>query len=209
VKPKAFCAALALLVVGSYGDAAEPVSGISQCTTGGVKFKPFNVSFKPKRCYLIDNEAKFKEVLQEMGWSLTALPQVKWSDELAIVDAGDAPYGNAAAKCVGITADAAKKSAAFRWAWEQKVTPSASQTRERRSDDKDGGPARSADGKTLGEQVKDDLKRIPSEAKEKALAVGEDFKKFPSPMPKRQAVVASVSRKLLAADAALECKVDK
>jgi hypothetical protein len=194
-----FCAAaIGLCLIAFESGAADPASSMKQCAVGPVKMN-WKV-WKANRCQVFDSAEKLKEGLEKMGWS-TELPRIDWSKEAAVVDAGEAPYGNAVATCDGVFLNEQTKKTQFRWKWqEQKVASSASASTPR---------ANTASGEPLGDQVKDSIKQIPKDAVDKMKAVGEDFKKFPSPIPGRVALVASFPKELLAKTPKLECRTQK
>jgi hypothetical protein len=191
----------ALCIAASSAHAAE-ANSMKQCIIGPVKLE-WKV-WKAKRCLVIDKEAKFKETLQQLGWS-EKVPQIDWAKNAAVIDLGNNPYGNAVAACDGVYADQQAQKTVFRWKWEQRIASASSAAGPKDGANTQGGPP----DQTFGDQVKESAKRIPQDAVEKMKAVGEDFKKFPNPVPSRAAVIASFPKELLTKAPAIDCRMQK
>lgn len=190
--PLAVCAALA----------AESPNQLKQCVIGPVAFK-MDFSFKSKRCYLAQDESKLRANLEVLGWKGEQHPKLDWAKEVAVVDVGDIPYATAVPACEGVFAEAGNKATLVKWKWREHVVPS---TASARSAPK---PAPVNDERSIKEKVKEEFANYPTEAKEKLNAIGEDFKKFPSPMPKRYAVIAIFPKHVLAKAPSVKCLVEK
>lgn len=180
--------------------AAEPGDVASQCVVGSVK-----LSWKPvKRCIVFDNEAKFKATLEAWGWGTQALPSINWLKEVAVVDSGNNPYGNAVASCTDIHADAGKKTLTLRWGWQQKVEPSSvSRAKTNKA------PDPSAQDKPIMDKAKESVTSVATDAKQTIKDIVDDSKKFGSPIPKRAAVIGVFAKALLSAKPAVDCVVEK
>ena len=183
--------------------AAESGDAASRCVVGGVK-----LSWKPiKHCLAFDNEAKFKATLDAWGWGEQALPPIDWSKEAVVVDSGNNPYGNGVASCSGVAADPGKKTLTLRWGWQQKVEPSAAARKKGGAETK--GQDAAANDKTMGEKAKESVVSVATDAKQAVKDIVEDAKKFPSPIPKRAAIVAVIPKELLSGKPGVECVVQK
>ncbi len=195
----ALCVAVCALPV----FAADPVDVASQCAVGNVK-----LSWKPiKRCIVFDNEAKFKTTLEAWGWGTQPIPAIDWSKDMAVVDSDNNPYGNGVATCRGLSSNPAKKSLTLRWDWQQKIEPSAASRRKDSTEAK--APDPNAADKTMGEKAKESVTSIATDAKQAVKDIVEDAKKFPSPIPKRVAVIAVFSKALVSAKPAVDCIIQK
>jgi hypothetical protein len=197
-----FIIATAILRIATSSVQAAESNSMKQCIIGPVKLE-WKV-WKAKRCLVIDKEAKFKETLQELGWS-EKVPQIDWTKHAAVIDLANNPYGNAVAACEGVYADQDKQKAVFRWKWVQRIASPSSTPGAKDGAIVQGGAA----DQTFGDQVKESAKRVPQEAVEKMKAVGEDFKKFPNPVPGRAAVIAAFPRELLTKTPAFDCRMQK
>lgn len=173
----------------------------SQCSVGRVK-----LTWKPvKRCIVFENDAKFKATLDAWGWATQPVPVVNWSKEAVILDSGNNPYGNGVASCSGVRTDESKKKLTLTWGWKQVITPSAStrskgESRTAESDSKD---------KTIGDKAKESVSNAVTDAKQAVNNIVEDAKKFPSPIPKRAAIIAVVPKEFLSAKSIVDCVVEK
>jgi hypothetical protein len=181
--------------------AAEPANSLNKCTIGGVSLKS-TFKFVMKRCLVFQEEAKFRETLEQMGWDMNALPSVDWSKEAAVVEAGERPYPKAEAACVGVYGDAKQQKATFRWAWQERAAATAAEPAPA-----EGKP--STDKKPMGEQMKDSVKAVGQDVVKTGKQIAQDFKQFPNPLPKRQAVIATFPKALLAHGVKMECSVQK
>jgi hypothetical protein len=183
--------------------AAESGDAANRCVVGGVK-----LSWKPiKHCLAFDSEAKFKATLDAWGWGEQALPPIDWSKEAVVIDSGNNPYGNGVASCGGVVADPGKKALTLRWGWQQQVEPSAAARRKNEAETK--GQDAAANDKTIGEKAKDSVIGVATDAKQTVKDLVDDVKKFPSPIPKRAAIVAVISKDLLGGKPRVECIVQK
>ena len=184
--------------------AQESANMANQCIVGAVK-----LSWKPvPRCVVFDNEAKFNATLNAWGWDPKQKPKVNWARDVAVLDSANNPYGNAVAACNGLFTDAQKKTGTLRWAWRQNNPPSAAAAREK-ANAKAPKPDPAADDKRIGDKVKESVTQVGSDAKQGLKDVVEDFKKFPSPIPKRAAVVATFPKDLLGKTPKVDCVMEK
>ena len=168
--------------------AEEPASIASQCVAGSVK-----ISWRPsKRCTVFDDQVKFKVAMDALGWEIAAPPKIDWSREAIVFDSGDNPYGNAIPICTGLFADGTKKTATLRWACKA---------------DKAGPPP--ANDKPIIEKAKESFSNVPEEAKQKLSDLTEDMKKFPSPIPKRAAVIAVFPKAMKGNYVKFDCVIQK
>jgi hypothetical protein len=192
----AFCLAACAVSV----SAAEPGNVASQCVVGSVK-----LSWKPvKRCIVFDNEAKFKATLDAWGWGTQAMPAINWSKEVAVVDSGNNPYGNAVAGCNEIHADTGKKTLTLRWGWQQKVEPSSvSRAKTNKA------PDTNAQDKPIMDKAKESVTNVATDAKQTMKDIVDDSKKFGSPIPKRAAVIGVFAKELLSTKPTVDCVVGK
>ena len=182
--------------------AEEPASIASQCVAGSVK-----ISWRPsKRCTVFDDQVKFKVAMDALGWEIAAPPKIDWSREAIVFDSGDNPYGNAIPICTGLFADGTKKTATLRWAWKENVVPSAA-ARAKAKADKAGPPP--ANDKPIIEKAKESFSNVPEEAKQKLSDLTEDMKKFPSPIPKRAAVIAVFPKAMKGNYVKFDCVIQK
>ncbi len=183
--------------------AAESGDTSSRCVVGSVKSQ-----WKPiKYCLAFENEAKFKATLDAWGWGEQALPSINWSKEAVVIDSGNNPYGNGVASCSGVTADSGKKKLTLRWGWQQKIEPSSAARKKNDAESK--GRDAAANDKTIGEKAKESVVSVATDAKQAVKDIVEDAKKFPSPIPKRAAIVAVIAKDLLDAKPSVECIVQK
>lgn len=184
--------------------AQESPNMANQCIVGAVK-----LSWKPvPRCIVFDTEAKFKATLDAWGWDPKRMPKVNWTRDMAVVDSHNNPYGNAVAHCAGLFTDARKKTGTLRWAWQQNNPQSAAAAREKTNADAPK-PAAAEDDKKMGDKVKESVTDVASDAKQGLKDVVEDFKKFPNPIPKRAAVVATFPKDLLGKTPKIDCVMAK
>lgn len=184
--------------------AQESAIMASQCTVGSVK-----LSWKPvPRCIVFDNETKFKATLDVWGWDPKQTPKVNWARDVAVVDSHNNPYGNAVANCAGLFTDTKTKTATLRWAWQQNNPRSAAATREQANAEAPKPDAAQED-KKIGDKVKESVTNVASDAKEGLKDVVEDFKKFPNPIPKRAAVVATFPKELRGKTPKVDCLMAK
>ncbi len=180
--------------------AATPGDVSSQCVIASVKLQ-----WKPvKRCIVFDNDAKLKATLDVWGWGSQPIPAINWSEEVAVLDSGDNPYGNGKASCAGIFAGAEKKHLTMRWGWKQEIVPSASSSRA-----KADAPDPNAKDKPIIDKAKDSVGAVVTDAKQAVKDIVEDAKKFPSPIPKRAALIAVFSKALLANKPKVDCVMEK
>jgi hypothetical protein len=194
----------ALLVITTSAAAQESKNMANQCIVGAVK-----LSWKPvPRCIVFDNEAKFKTTLEAWGWDAKQLPKVNWSKESAVVDSHNNPYGNALANCEGLFTDSQKQTATMRWAWLQNSPKPAAVAREAAKSDAPKADA-AKDDKKIVDKMKESVTDVATDAKQGLKDVVEDFKKFPSPIPKRAAVVAIFSKELLGKSPKVDCVMQK
>ena len=183
--------------------AAESGDAASRCVLGAVKLQ-----WKPiKHCLALDNEAKFKATLDAWGWGAQALPAINWSNEAVLIDSGNNPYGNGVANCSGVVADPGRKKLTLRWGWQQNVEPSSASRK--KNDAESIGPNAAANDKTLGEKAKDSVTSVATDAKQAVKDIVDDAKKFPSPIPKRAAIIAVISKDLLGSKPSVDCVVQK
>ena len=170
--------------------AAESGESASRCVIGAVKLQ-----WKPiKHCLAFENEAKFKATLDAWGWGEQALPPINWSKE-------------AVASCSGVSSDSGKNKLTLRWGWQQNSEPSAAARKKKDTESK--GQDAAANDKTIGEKAKESVMSVATDAKQAVKDIVEDAKKFPSPIPKRAAIVAVIAKELLGAKPAVECIVQK
>ena len=183
--------------------AAESGESASRCVIGAVKLQ-----WKPiKHCLAFENEAKFKATLDAWGWGEQALPRINWSKEAVVIDSGNNPYGNGVASCSGVSSDSGKNKLTLRWGWQQNSEPSAAARKKKDIESK--GQDAAANDKTIGEKAKESVMSVATDAKQAVKDIVEDAKKFPSPIPKRAAIVAVIAKDLLGAKPAVECIVQK
>jgi hypothetical protein len=196
---------LAALLGTALAAAAQDSANVAnQCIVGAVK-----LAWKPvPRCIVFDSEAKFKATLETWGWDPKQMPKVNWAKDIAVVDSANTPYGNAAAACEGLFTDAQKKTGTLRWAWQQNNPQSSAAAREKaKADAPKPDPAK--DDKKITEKMKDSVTQVGSDAKQGFKDVVEDFKKFPSPIPKRAAIVATIPKDLLGSKPKIDCVMTK
>ena len=184
--------------------AADSGNAAHQCVVGEVK-----LSWKPivKHCVAFDSEAKFKATLDAWGWGAQPLPAINWSKQAVVVDSGNSPYGNGVASCNGVVSDSGKKSLTLRWGWQQKIEPSAAARTKNDAEAKARSPG--ANDKSIGETAKESVTDLATGAKQTVKDIVEDAKKFPSPIPKRAAVIAVIPKALLSSNRNVECVVQK
>lgn len=175
----------------------------TQCVVGAVK-----LSWMPvKRCIVFQDEAKFKATLDAWGWGAQSIPAINWSKQAVVLDSGNNPYGNAVATCSGLFSAAGKPALTLRWEWRQNIVPSSVSRAKTNADAKakDSG----ADHKTIGDKAKESVVSVATDAKQTAKDIVEDAKKFPSPIPKRAALIAVFPKELLSAKPEVDCVVHK
>ncbi|MDQ3259277.1 MAG: hypothetical protein M3Q00_00590 [Pseudomonadota bacterium] len=193
-----------LLGAAAVASAQESANMATKCIVGAVK-----LSWKPvPRCMVFINATKFKATLDAWGWDPKQTPKVNWRRDVAVVDSANNPYGNAVAVCVGLFADAEKKRGTLRWAWQQHNPQSAAAAREKAKAETPAS-GRAADDKKIVDKVKESVTEVGSEAKQGLKDVVEDFKSFPSPIPKRAAVVATFPKDLLGKARKVDCVMEK
>ncbi len=174
-----------------------------QCLVGAVK-----LSWMPvKRCIVFQDETKFKATLDAWGWGAQPVPAINWSKQAVVLDSGNNPYGNGVATCGGLFSDAAKSMLTLRWGWKQNIVPSAATRTKANTDAK--AQASGADDKTIGEKAKESVANVATDAKQTVKDIVEDAKKFPSPIPKRAALIAVFPKALLSAKPTVNCVVEK
>ena len=174
-----------------------------QCLVGAVK-----LSWMPvKRCIVFQDETKFKATLDAWGWGAQPVPPINWSKQAVVLDSGNNPYGNGVATCGGLFSDAAKSALTLRWGWQQNIVPSAATRTKANADAK--AQASGADDKTIGEKAKQSVANVATDAKQTVKDIVEDAKKFPSPIPKRAALIAVFPKALLSAKPNVNCVVEK
>lgn len=184
--------------------AQESANKANQCIIGSVK-----LSWKPApRCIVFDNQAKFKATLEAWGWDPKQMPKVNWARDMVVVDSHNNPYGNAVATCAGLSTDPQKKTGTLRWAWQQNNPQSAAAAREKANAEAPK-PDSTAGDKKIGDKVKESVTDVATDAKQGFKDVVEDFKKFPNPIPKRAAVVATFSKDLLGKTPKVDCVMAK
>lgn len=172
-----------------------------QCLVGAVK-----LSWMPvKRCIVFQDETKFKATLDAWGWGAQPVPAINWSKQAVVLDSGNNPYGNGVATCGGLFSDAAKSTLTLRWGWQQNIVPSAATRTKANADAK----AQASDDKTIGEKAKESVANVASDAKQTVKDIVEDAKKFPSPIPKRAALIAVFPKALLSTKPNVNCVVEK
>lgn len=176
----------------------------NQCVVGAVK-----LSWMPvKRCIVVQDETQFKATLDAWGWGAQPIPPINWSKQAVVLDSGNNPYGNGVATCGGLFANTTKSALTLRWGWHQNIVPSsASRTKTNAASKKasDSG----ADDKTIGEKAKESVADVAADAKQALKDVVEDAKKFPSPIPKRAALIVTFPKALLSAKPTVNCVVEK
>jgi hypothetical protein len=178
----------------------EPGDLASQCTIASVKLQ-----WKPiKRCIVFDNDAKLKATLDAWGWGTQPIPSINWSKDVVVLDSGNNPYGNGVASCAGVFADAEKKNLTMRWGWKQEIVPSAAATRA-----KADAPEPSAKDKPMMDKAKESVSNVVTDAKQTMKDIVADAKKFPSPIPKRAALLAVIPKELLANKPKVDCMIEK
>jgi hypothetical protein len=179
--------------------AAAPGDLASHCAIGSVKLQ-----WKPvKRCIVFDSEAKLKATLDTWGWGEQPLPAINWGKDVAVVDSGNNPYGNGVASCGGVFADADKKNLTMRWGWKQDIVPSSASRAKADASDPN------AKDKPIMDKAKESVGAVVTDAKQTMKDIVDDAKKFPSPIPKRAALIAVIPKELLANKAKVECVVEK
>ena len=172
-----------------------------QCLVGAVK-----LSWMPvKRCIVFQDETKFKATLDAWGWGAQPVPPINWSKQAVVLDSGNNPYGNGVATCGGLFSDAAKSTLTLRWGWQQNIVPSAA-TRTKASAD---AKPQASDDKTIGEKAKESVANAATDAKQTVKDIVEDAQKFPSPIPKRAALIAVFPKALLSTKPNVNCVVEK
>ena len=174
-----------------------------QCLVGAVK-----LSWMPvKRCIVFQDETKFKATLDAWGWGAQPVPPINWSKQAVVLDSGNNPYGNGVATCGGLFSDAAKSALTLRWGWQQNIVPSAATRTKASADAK--AQASGAEDKTIGEKAKESVANVATDAKQTVKDIVEDAQKFPSPVPKRAALIAVFPKALLRAKPNVNCVVEK
>lgn len=192
---------IVIFCVAAFAVPAIAADVASSCAVGGTK-----LSWKPiKRCIVFENDAKFKATLDAWGWGTQPLPAINWSKDAVVLDSMNNPYGNAVAICNGLHADAAKKTLTLRWSWQQNVAPS-SVARAKAEPNK---PDPNAKDKPIMDKAKDSVTDIVTDAKQTMKDIVDDAKKFPSPIPKRAAVIGVFPKELLAGKPTVDCAVEK
>ncbi|MEO6024757.1 MAG: hypothetical protein ABIP64_16935 [Burkholderiales bacterium] len=182
--------------------AEQPASIASQCVVGSVK-----ISWRPsKRCTVFNDQATFKAAMDALGWQVAVPLKIDWTREALVFDSGDNPYGNAIPICTGLFADAAKKAATLRWAWKENVVPSSTARAKAKADKAE--PSATSD-KSIVEKAKESFSNVPEEGKQKLNDLVEDMKKFPSPVPKRAAVIAVFPKPMQSNFAKIDCAIQK
>ena len=184
--------------------AQESANIANQCIVGSVK-----LTWKPvPRCIVFDNEAKFKATLSAWGWDPKQTPKINFAKNMAVVDSANNPYGNAHANCAGLSANTQNKTGTLKWAWQQDVAPSVAVAREKAKAEQPK-TASTGNDKKISEKAKESVMDVASEAQQGLKDVAEDMKKFPSPVPKRAAVVAIFPKDLLGKSPKIDCVMDK
>ena len=182
---------------------ADVANRADQCLVGAVK-----LSWMPvKRCIVFQDETKFKATLDAWGWGAQPVPAINWSKQAVVLDSGNNPYGNGVATCGGLFSDAAKSALTLRWGWQQNIVPSAATRTKANADAK--AQASGVDDKTIGEKAKQSVANVATDAKQTVKDIVEDAKKFPSPIPKRAALIAVFPKALLSAKPNVNCVVEK
>lgn len=179
--------------------AAEPGDLASQCTVGSVKLQ-----WKPiKRCIVFDNDTKLKTTLDLWGWGKQPIPSINWAKDAVVLDSGNNPYGNGVASCAGVFADGEKKNLTMRWGWKQDIVPSSV------SRAKADVPDPSAKDKPMMDKAKESVGAVVTDAKQTMKDIVDDAKKFPSPIPKRAALIAVIPKEWLTNKPKVDCVVEK
>lgn len=181
--------------------AQDVVNVASQCVIGSVK-----LSWKPpRRCTVYEDQGKFKEAMDALGWQISPAPKIDWSKESVVFDIGDNPYGNATPICTGLFSETNKKAATLSWGWTQNIEPS-SVAKAKAKADKTEPPA---NDKTIIEKAKESFSNVPEEGKQKLNDLVTDMKKFPSPIPKRAGVLAIFPKAARSKYASIDCVIQK
>lgn len=191
--------AVALVALQS-GPTARAEQAATACYVGGAKWK---LSVFPKRCFLVEDEKRLQEILTLWQWAGPKPITVDWSKQAVIIDGADAPFGNAEAACGAVVAETQPDRVVMNWKWQsRKLTPSSSPDATKDANKK-------KEGQPIGEAFKESFKQVPGQVVGQGKAIAEDFKKFPSPLPQRQAVISLFPKELVKAGAKVECRVEK
>ena len=179
--------------------AAAPGDLASHCAIASVKLQ-----WKPvKRCMVFDNDAKLKATLDAWGWGTQPIPAINWSKDAVVIDSGNNPYGNGVASCAGVFANAEKTNLTMRWGWKQEIVPSSAARA------KTDAPDPNAKDKPMMDKAKESVTNVVTDAKQTMKDIVDDAKKFPSPIPKRAALIAVFPKELLANKPKVDCVIEK